>query len=92
MLDIKSFTNWGGQGEQTVGIIHSEKLENHKNSTHTKIQFYIISIILFFSMMDITIFTNAGVRRQASGRQGVLSVHKNEKITRTVPILKSNFK
>ena len=27
------------------GIIRSEKLENHKNSTRTKIQFYIISII-----------------------------------------------
>ena len=34
-------------------------------------------------MMDIKIFTNGG-------GQGALSVHKNEKITRTVPILKSN--
>ena len=26
------------------GIIRSEKWENHKNSTHTKIKFYIIFI------------------------------------------------
>ena len=32
-------------------------------------------------MMDITIFTDG------KGGQGELSVHKNEKITRTVPIL-----
>ena len=43
-MDIKSFTNWGGQGGRAGGIIRSEKWENHKNSTHTKLQFYIISI------------------------------------------------
>ena len=37
--------------------------------------------------MDIKSFTNWG----GTGRQaGALSVQKNEKITRTVPILKSN--
>ena len=43
-MDIKSFRNLGDKGRQAGGIIHSEKWENHKNSTHTKIQFYIISI------------------------------------------------
>ena len=43
-MDIKSFTNWGGQGGRAGGIIRSKKWENHKNSTHTKIQFYKISI------------------------------------------------
>ena len=38
-MDIKSFTNWGGQGGQAGGIIRSEKWEIHKNSTHTKIKF-----------------------------------------------------
>ena len=43
-MDIKSFTNWEVQGGRAGGIIRSEKWENHKNITHTKIQFYIISI------------------------------------------------
>ena len=51
-MDIKSFTNWEGQGGQAGGIICSEKWENHKNSTNTKIQFNIITesffLILFF--------------------------------------------
>ena len=38
-------------------------------------------------MVDIKSFTNWGDQR---GRQGALSIQKNEKITRTVPILKSN--
>ena len=37
--------------------------------------------------MDIKSFTNW---EGQGGRQGALSVQKNEKITRTVPILKSN--
>ena len=37
--------------------------------------------------MDIKSFTNWG---DQGGRQGALSVQKNENITRTVPILKSN--
>ena len=42
--------------------------------------------------MDTKIFTDGGgVRGQARGRQGAFSVHKDEKIKRTVPILKSNF-
>ena len=36
-------------------------------------------------MKDIKSFTNRGGQ---GGGQGVLSVQKNEKITRTVPILK----
>ena len=59
-MNIKNFTRWGGQGGQAEGIIRLEKWENHKNSTHTKIQFYIISIKYFFSMMDIKIFTAGG--------------------------------
>ena len=39
-------------------------------------------------IMDIEIFTYKGGR--AWGWQGALSVLKNKKITRTVPILKSN--
>ena len=35
-MDIKSLINLEGPGGWTVGIIHSEILENHKNSTHTK--------------------------------------------------------
>ena len=40
----------GGPGGQAMGgqsIIHSEKQENHKNSTQTKIKFYIIFIYIF---------------------------------------------
>ena len=44
MMDIKTFTNWGGQEGRAGGIIRSEKWENHKNITYTKIQFYIIFI------------------------------------------------
>ena len=47
-MDIKTFTNLRGPEGQAGGIIRSENLENHKNSTHTKIQFYIISIKFFF--------------------------------------------
>ena len=43
-MDIKNFTNWGEQGGRAEGIIRSEVWENHKNSTHTKIRFYKISI------------------------------------------------
>ena len=38
--------------------------------------------------MDIKSFTNW---RGPGGQAGALSIQKNEKITRTVPILKSNF-
>ena len=77
---------WGGQ---RGSIIHSEKWENHKNSTHTKNKFYIIFIIFFSFLIDIKMFTY-GRTRGPRGRQGALSDQKNEKITRTVPILKSN--
>ena len=52
-MDIKSFTNWGGQGGRAGGIIRLEKWENHKNSTHTKIKFPIILILIFFYTMGI---------------------------------------
>ena len=66
MIDIKSFSNWEWPG----GVICSEKWENLKNSTHTKIKLYI-----FFSMIDIKIFTYG--RRGANGRRWALSVQKN---------------
>ena len=40
--------------------------------------------------MDIKIFTYGDAKGAGMGLAGVLSVQKNEKITRTVPILKSN--
>ena len=40
-------------------------------------------------MMDIKNFTYGGPGGQARGGQGVLSIQKNKKITRTVDILKS---
>ena len=43
-MDIKSVTNWVGQRGRAGGIIRSEKGENHKNSTHTKIKFPITFI------------------------------------------------
>ena len=43
-------------------------------------------------MIDINIFTYGGARGgQAREGQGALSVQKKKKITRTVPILKSNY-
>ena len=65
-------------------LICSEKWENNKNSTHIKIKFYIIFILIVFSTMDIKIFTY----RSGAG-WGVLNIQK-KKSTRTVPILKSN--
>ena len=38
-MDIKCFTNYGLPGGRAGGVIRSDKLENHKNSTHTKIKF-----------------------------------------------------
>ena len=62
MMDINFFTNKAGPGLRLWateawggwegGIIHLEKWENHKNSTHSKIKFCI-----FFSTIDIKIFT-----------------------------------
>ena len=48
MMDIKGFTNLGGPGRRTGGVIRSEKWEDHKNSTNTKTKLYIIFIIFFF--------------------------------------------
>ena len=48
----------GGPGKlRTGGVIRSEKWENHRNSTHTKIKFLIIFIQFFFSTMDIEKFS-----------------------------------
>ena len=44
MMEIENITNRGQAG----GVIRSEKLENHKNSTHSEIEFYIFFIIYFF--------------------------------------------
>ena len=50
MIDIKNF-KYGGTGgagkERAGGVIRSEKWENHKNSTHTKIKLDIIFIFFF---------------------------------------------
>ena len=51
----------GGEGSrgagigQAGGVISSEKLKNHKNSTHSKIKFNII-FIFFLSAIDIKNF------------------------------------
>ena len=52
MMDINIFTpgggiNWAGKGP-AEGAIRSEKRENYKNWTHTKIKFPIIFIQIFF--------------------------------------------
>ena len=60
------FTNWGVPGGRAWGVIRSEKNENHKNSSHTKIEFY---TIYFFSMSDIKMFTYWGAGK---GRVGGL--------------------
>ena len=83
-MDTKSFTNYGREGGQAWGVIRSEKSENHKNSTHTKIKFYIIFI--FFSKTDTNIFTygersgcvtlTAGCVTLTDNAQGALSVQK----------------
>ena len=86
MMDIKNFANGGGGG---VGcyVIHPEKWENHKNSTHSKIKLCIIFIDFFFLCWILKFLYMGG----QGGGQGRLSVQKNEKITRAVPILKLNF-
>ena len=48
MMDIKHFTNGGSAMGQAGGIICSEKWENHKNSTHSKIKIYNIFDSFFF--------------------------------------------
>ena len=67
-MDIKSFTNWEGQGGWAGGIIRSEKWENHKNSTHTKIPIRHNFHLIFFTMMDITIFTDGRGGGQGAGK------------------------
>ena len=58
MMDIKNFINGGSWGAGDV--ILSEERENHKNSTHSKIKFYIIFISFCFPMMDIQNFQRGG--------------------------------
>ena len=65
--------------EKTGDIPHrnrSEKLENHTNNTHTKIKFYIIFIIFFFSTMDIKSFTHW--RGQGGWAGGIICSEKWE--------------
>ena len=46
-MDIKSFTNWGEAGGRAGGVIRPEKWKTHKNSTDSKIKFYIVFIFFF---------------------------------------------
>ena len=55
----------GGPRGREGGIIRSEKWENHKNSTHNKIKFYIIFIYTFF-----LIFAYRGGQGGGKGRAG----------------------
>ena len=58
-----------------------KKCENHKNSPHSKITFYIIFIYLFF-LRDNKIFTYGGARGQAAGviRSEKWKNHRNNEI------------
>ena len=49
-----------GQAESVI-CSEKQKKTNHKNSTHSKIKFYIILIYFFFPMMDIKIFLKGGL-------------------------------
>ena len=89
-MDIKSFINQEGPGGWAGRVIHSEKWENHKNNTYNKIKFYII-FYFFFPWLILKFLHKGGSGGWARGSQGALSVQKNEKIIRTVPILISNF-
>ena len=71
-MDIKSFTKWGGPGGWAGGIIRSENWENHKNSTHTKIQFYIISIIFFLLWWILPFLPMGGGQGAGKGQAGVV--------------------
>ena len=88
-----------GRGRTNSIVIRSEKRENHKNSTHTKIKFYIIFINLF-SVIDIiktqwrdAIFWGWGsgalARHRTKNRNRQLYVSKKKM---TVPMLKLYFK
>ena len=67
-----------GAGKGMVrGVIRSEKWEQHKNSTHTKIKFYVI--IFFFSTIDIKILNMGGSRGAGNGiERGVIRSEKLE--------------
>ena len=58
--------------------------------THTKIKFYISFIFFLFLTWILKILNMGRAGGLARGGKGELSVQKNEKITRTAPILKSN--
>ena len=53
MMDIKSFTNWGDQGGRQVALSVQKNGKNHKNSTYTKIKFYIIFIFFLRWILKI---------------------------------------
>ena len=81
MMDIETITNCGGPEGWAGDVIHLEKLENHKNSSCTKIKYYITFI--FFSMIDIySIFYIWEAEAQAGGIGSficteILENHKN---------------
>ena len=79
-MDIKSFTNWGGPGWRAGGIVRSEKWENHKNRTHTKIQFYIISMIFFFYDRYYNFYRWGGGEGQGAcrGRYPFIKIRKSQ--------------
>ena len=55
-MDIKIFTYGEARGAGmgwAEGVIRSEKWENHKNSTNSKMNFYLIFITIFFSTIYI---------------------------------------
>ena len=77
-MDIKSFTHSGGQGGQAGGIIRSEKWENHKNSTHIKIQFYIISNEFFFLWWILQFLPIGGVQGAGMGHYPFIKMRKSQ--------------
>ena len=64
----------GGWKGRAGGAIHSEKFENHKNSTHTKIKFYVTFINLFF-LWRILKFLEIWEGGRKGGRPGVGGIY-----------------
>ena len=66
MIDFKIFTFGGPWGGGQGCVIRSEKWENYKKSTHTKIKFYVIFIYIFFLWLILKFLQMGG-----GGRGGV---------------------
>ena len=68
---ISKILNMGGPwccNRRAGGVIRSENWENNKNSTHTKIKFYIIFILIFLLRWILKILQiGVGARGQAGG-------------------------